>query len=452
MPVYHCAPASRPSRRRFLQLMGHVAPMALLAACTVPVTSVDNASTVTPPATGKTLIFWGDENHPLALAVEGFMAAHPEIEWVAPHPADHAAKMKKALAAGADLPDLYWSEAPFVQAWGCEEVLTDLTEHLKPVLTHYHPAKLAESYVVQQNQYVGWPGDLGLCGWYYRQDKLQALGWQAAELAALTWPAFIEMTATLRAQGFYTYCFPPNGWSPLFFLLLHQVGGTALRKDGKRIMLGGEKGIQAMRLLKQLWEAGGGLAVDWQQPAYWTALKEGRLLGDFAPAWARPAWEANLKANETAAVVGEWRVAPLPGGDGIAHRTGVWGGGQLVTPKAAANPAGALLFMQYALASIEGADLVSASGVVPAYRPFLASTRFAAQRSPLFGDWAFGQFWAAQEQELSTAYFRPAGWAGVRTAVEQEMMAILNDTYAIEDGMSRIVERALPAFQPSQCK
>lgn len=449
MPAQNRPTPGRHSRRHFLQLMGHVA---LLAACTAPVVPVDSGTIPSPATPGKTLTFWGDEHHPLASAAEGFRRAHPEIEWVALHPTDHAAKLKRALATGADLPDLYWAEAPFVQAWGCQELLLDLTEHLKPVLSAYHPAKLAESYVVQRKQYVGWPGDLGLCGWYYRLDKLQALGWQEAELNALTWPAFIEMTTALRAQGFYTYCFPPNGWSFLFFLLLHQVGGTALREDGRRILLGGEKGIQAMRLLRQLWEAGGGLAVEWQQPAYWAALQEGRLLGDFAPAGARPAWEANLSEGATATGVGQWRVAPLPGGEGIAHRTGIWGGGQLITPKAATNPAGALLFMQDTLANEEGAAAMSASGVVPAYRPFLTSERFAAQRSPLFGEWAFGLFWAAQEQELSTAYFQPAGWDAVRTAVEQELMAILNDTYAVEDGMSRIVERALPAFRQSQCE
>jgi ABC-type glycerol-3-phosphate transport system substrate-binding protein len=141
----------------------------------------------------------------------------------------------------------------------------------------------------------------------------------------------------------------------------------------------------------------------------------------------------------------------LPGGDGIQHRTGVWGGGQLVTPKGAANPEGALKFMHYALASLEGATHYGAASVVPAYRPYLASAAFTEQRSPLFGDWSFGQFWAKQEQELSPAYVRPAGWDAVNSAVQQEMMDIIRDAYSVEDGMSRIVERALPAFTQTHC-
>ena len=465
MPESHQRHDGQQSRRYFLQVLCRTASVALLTACTPLISSSASPATIPPPtdkATDKTtvdkttvdkttVVFWGAAHHPLELAAKGFVAAHPEFVWDSPHPVNQVEKLKTALATGSGVPDLYWSEAPLAQGWGCQKLLTDLTDELAPVLKDYHPAKLAETTVGKQRKQIGWPGDLGVSGWYYRQDKLAALGWQAADLSALTWPAFIELTADLRAQGLYTYAFPPNGWSPLFFLLLHQVGGSAIREDGKRIMIGGEKGIQAMRLLKKLWEAGGGLAVEWQQAAYWDALKTGQLIGDFAPAWARPTWEANLQESGEAGGWGQWRVAPLPGGEGVPYRTGVWGGGQLVIPKAASNPDGALAFTQYALASVEGAAAYSAAGIVPAYRPYLTAKAFAEQRSPLFGDWSFGQFWAAQEQELSTAYFRPAGWEAVRTAVEQEMMAILSDTYSVEDGMSRIVDRALPEFMATRC-
>lgn len=439
------------SRRHFLQMVGAVTTTTLLAACSPPVTPPEQPNLTAPAAEKQTLVFWGDEQHPIHLAAAGFTAAHPAIAWQAPHAADHAEKMKSALATGADLPDLYWADAPLAQSWGCQQLLTDLTEYLTPELANYHPAKSAESLVVKHGVYLGWPGDLGLSGWYYRQDRLLALGWQAADLATLSWPAFIAMTAALRKEGIYSYCFPAEGWTPLFFLILHQVGGSAISQDGAEITIGDEKGIYAMHLLKDLWEAGGGLEVEWWQPPYWQALKEGKLVGDFAPAWARGFWEAALQDAQDTAGLGQWRVAPLPGGDDIQFRTGVWGGGQLVTPKGAANPEGALQFMHYALASLEGVTHYGAASIVPAYHPYLTTTAFTSQRSVLFGDWSFGQFWAEQEQELSTAYVRSAGWDAVNSAVQQEMMDIVLDSYSVEDGMSRIVERALPAFKQTQC-
>lgn len=439
------------SRRHFLQRIGALSGATLVSACSAAPPPPTPPAGTTPITEKQALLFWGDEQHPLNLAAVGFMTAHPEIEWQAPHPVEHVEKMKTALAAAADLPDLYWAEAPLAQSWGCQQLLTDLTDHLTPELANYHPAKSAESLVVKHGIYIGWPGDLGLSGWYYRQDHLQTMGWQAADLTTSTWPAFIEMTTALHQEGLYSYCFPVAGWTPLFFLILHQVGGSPISQDGAEITVSDEKGIYAMHLLKDLWEAGGGLAVDWWQAPYWQAIKEGKLVGDFAPAWARGFWEAALQDAEATAGLGEWRVAPLPGGDGIQHRTGVWGGGQLVTPKGAANPEGALKFMHYALASLEGATHYGAASVVPAYRPYLASAAFTEQRSPLFGGWSFGQFWAKQEQELSPAYVRPAGWDAVNSAVQQEMMDIIRDAYSVEDGMSRIVERALPAFTQTHC-
>jgi lactose/L-arabinose transport system substrate-binding protein len=432
-------------------MMSAAAGTIVLAACSAPVTLPDQPDVTTPTTERQTLIFWGDEQHPLSLVAIGFTAAHPEIKWQALHPADHVETMKSALATGADLPDLYWAEAPLAQSWGCQQLLTELTDALTPELANYHPAKNAEAWVAKHGIHIGWPADLGLAGWYYRQDRLQALGWQARDLAALSWPAFIEMTAALRKEGLYSFCFPAGGWSPLFFLLLHQVGGSAVSQDGTTITVGDEKGIQAMHLVKELWEAGGGLEVDWWQPAYWQAIKEGKLVGDFAPAWARGFWEAALQDAEDRSVLGSWRVAPLPGGDDIQHRTGIWGGGQVVTPKGASNTEGALQFMHYALASLEGATHYGAASTVPAYRPYLTSAAFADQRSALFGDWSFGQFWAEQEQELSTAYFRPAGWDAVNSAVQQEMLDIVLDSYSVADGMSRIVERALPEFEQTHC-
>lgn len=423
-----------------------------LAACSIPELIQDSRATIPPPPEHQEVIFWGDEQHPLDLAAEGFVAAYPTIEWHSPHPADRAQKLKAAFAADTGLPDLYWAEATEAQTWGCQGLLTDLTAQLKPEIAHYHPAKVAETFVARHAIHIGWPADLGVSGWYYRADQLTAMGWPEQTLAALTWADFGELAADLLKQGFYTYCFPAKGWSTLFFLILHQVGGTAVNQDGAKITINNEAGSHAMQLVKQLWEAGGGLAVSYGSAAYWAALKEGRLIGDFAPAWADRTWEANLHEADDTSAMAKWRVAPLPGGDGIVYRTGIWGGAQVVTPKAAANPEGARLFMHYALGSMEGVARYGVQGVIPAYRPYLQSAMCQAQRLSLFGDWPVCSFWATQEKELSPTYFRSAGWDAVNVAVQQEIMSIVQDTYAVKDGMSRIVERATPAFEQSKCE
>jgi lactose/L-arabinose transport system substrate-binding protein len=444
------------SRRHFLYLISGSAGLAMVAACTAPLIvpdqpRSDSQGTIPPEAESKELIFWGYDGHPIDLAVEGFLQEHPEIAWHSPHPADYAKKITVALATGADLPDLYWATATEAQTWGCQKLLADLSEPLQPEIANYHPAKLAECFSARHDRYIGWPGDLGLSGWYYRADKFKELGWDEAKLAALTWPDFITMAAELQQQGLYVCSFPAEGQSMLFFLILQQVGGTAVSQNGKRITIGNGKGIDAMYIVRNLWESGGGLNVPYGSDAYWTAIKEGRLIGDFAPASAKATWEANLQDATDPTVLGNWRLAPLPTGDNIQHRSGIWGGAQLVMPKAAANKKNALLLMHYALATVDGADRYSAENLIPSYRPYLQSATCQAQRSPLFGDWSFCSFWANQEKELFPDYFRPAGWDAVDAAVQQEMMAIVLDAYSVEDGMSRIAEIARPEFDRTRC-
>lgn len=440
---------SNVSRRQFLQLAGGVATLAALAACAAP--GAGGGGAAAPAAEAKEVVFWGHDQHPIDLAAEGFVKKYPDIKWVSPHPADRGEKMVAAMAAGSGAPDLFWAEATDAQDWGCNELLTDLTDQLKPELDQYHPAKVAETFIAKSGKYVGWPGDISVSGWYYREDKLKEAGFGDVDFEKLNWPDFLSMCAELKKKELYTFCFPADGWNSLFFFALHQVGGTAVSQDGQTMTVGDEKGVAAMQIVKNLWDSGGGMDVGWWSPPYWAALKEGKLIGDFAAAWAKGFWEANLKDAEDKSAFGNWRIAKFPGGDNIKYRTGIWGGAQLVTPKAGKNTDNAFLFMKYALGSVEGAGLCGKWGIIPAYRPYLESKDFLDGRSVVFGDWEFNKFWASQEKELSSEYFRPAGWGAVANIVQKEMVPIMKGEMSVEDGMSRIVELATPDFERTRC-
>jgi len=446
------APASKLSRRQLLKLMGSIVatPMFLTACTLTSVSSPQASSEPTPTAEQTELIFWGHDQHPLDLAAEGFVQKNPQIHWVSPHPAEIYRKIQTAMAAGTGCPDLFWAEALEAQTWGCQDLLTDLSDRLKPALEQYHPLKINESLIAKTNKYVGWPGDLGVSGWYYRQDKLQEAGYGNIDFDNYTWQDFCEMAAALKAKGLYAFAFPAGGWNPLFMFVLHQLGGTAVSQDGQSITVGDDKGIRAMQIIKQLWDAGG-LDVDiWSIP-YWSALKEGKLLGDFAAAWARGFWETQLGQGGESSGIEQWRIAKFPTGAGIKYRTGVWVSSQLVSLRCGKNVTDAVNFMQYALGSLEGATRCGKWGIIPAYRPYLAAKDFLDLRSPLFGEWAFDEFWAGQEQELSTEYYRPAGWGAVNDVINTEMVSILKDEENVEDGMKRIVDIATPDFERSKC-
>jgi ABC-type glycerol-3-phosphate transport system substrate-binding protein len=256
------------------------------------------------------LIFWGHDQHPIDLAATGFLERNPEIKWESPHPADRVQKIKAAMAAGSGCPDLFWSEATDAQDWGCNDLLTDLTDELAPYKDDFHPLKLNETFVVKTGKNVGWPGDISVSAYYYRPDKFAEAGFSDVDWDTLTYEDFFLMSAEIAKQGMYSFVFPADGWGALFMYALHQVGGTAVSQDGQKIMVDDEKGIHAMTIVKGLWDSGGGLDVAWWSAPYWAAVQEGELIGDFAAAWAKGFWRRRFTPLEPASGNGASRPSP----------------------------------------------------------------------------------------------------------------------------------------------
>ena len=57
-----------------------------------------------------------------------------------------------------------------------------------------------------------------------------------------------------------------------------------------------------------------------------------------------------------------------------------------------------------------------------------------------------------QEKELSTEFYRPAGWGAVSAIIGREMMPIMKGEIGLEDGMAKIVELSTPDFERTKCK
>ncbi|MEM7031429.1 MAG: extracellular solute-binding protein [Chloroflexota bacterium] len=441
------------SRREMLRLSALGAGGVVLAACapqTGDGSSASSAETMDSPAAEPEgeVIFWGHDQHPLDLAGEGFEAA-TGVKWVSPHPADRGAKLQAALAANADCPDVFWMEASQINDLSCVGALLDITEHLNEEKDQYHPLKLAEATQPKDGKFYGWPGDISVSGWYYRADLMEELGYGDIDFDNWTWSDFFDMSADIAEQGKYTFVFPGKAWTALYMYALHQVGGSVTDESGLEITVNDEKGLQAMEIVKGLSDSGGGLDVDWWSPAYWAALQDGTIVGDFAAAWAKGFWEAQIETAEQGA--GKWRLGQFPGGQNIEFRTGIWGGATLVSLNCSSNKENAIAYMKYALGSEEGANLVGGWGIVPAYRPYLESEDFTAGRSPIFGDWAFNEFWASQEQELSTKFYRRAGFDPINTAIGEKMPSIMDGEVSIEQGMNEIAELAAPDVERVAC-
>ncbi len=70
-----------------------------------------------------------------------------------------------------------------------------------PEINHYHPLKVNEAFIVKSGKYVGWPGDIGVSGWYYREDKLKEVNYGDIDFDQLTWSDFLEIAKKITKKG-----------------------------------------------------------------------------------------------------------------------------------------------------------------------------------------------------------------------------------------------------------
>jgi lactose/L-arabinose transport system substrate-binding protein len=416
------------------------------AAPTVAATAA--AKPTTAAAATRTLSFWGHDDHPMDAAVAGFQQKFPDVKMDWQHLGDWLTKFKVTLASGQGVPDLVWLEATDVQNFGAQGVLMDLTSSLTPIKDQFSPGKIAEVLIVKKQQYVAMPGDIGLVGLWYRPDLLAAAG--VSEFAPdLTFDQFVTAAGQLHQKtGVAGFLLSSAGFSFPYEILLSQVGGSITSPDGTNVTIDDAKGVQAMTLLKQLWDTKSNLDTTWLQPDYWAAVKAGKIAADFMPAWMRGFLESNAKTPEEGS--GKWKVMPLPSIPGGVSRTAQIGGASLASTKFSKVQDVAWAFMQYSLGSPEGCTATGGWGIIPSYLPYLQSDGFTNKKSAAFGEFQFNKVWGSLAPTLSTAYARTAVFSEADTAITQNMIPMLDGDTPLADGMKALGDIVREANQRNQ--
>jgi ABC-type glycerol-3-phosphate transport system substrate-binding protein len=444
----------RVTRRSALARLGAGAAVIAAAAGASAATQLTTAAAAgasqqaTPAAGGRTLTFWGHEDHPMDAAVAGFQATHPDVKMDWQHLGDWLTKFKATLASGQGVPDLVWLEATDVQNFGSQGVLLDVTDKLTPIKDQFSPGKVAEVYIVKNQQYVAMPGDTGLVGLWYRPDLLAAAGLPEYS-PDVTFDQFVSAASQLHQQtGVASFLLSSAGFSFPFEILLSQVGGSITTPDGTTVTIDDAKGVQAMTLLKQLWDTKANLDTTWLQPDYWAAVKSGQIAADFMPAWMRGFVETNVTTPDEGA--GKWKVMALPAISGGVSRTAQIGGASLASTKFSTVPDLAWEFMLYSLGTPEGCMATGGWGILPSYLPYLQSDTFVNKTSPVFGDFQFNKVWSSLAPTLSTAYARTAVFSDADTDITQNMMPMLTGDTPIPDGMKALGDMIRDANQRYQ--
>lgn len=405
------------SRRDFLRLAGSSAAGLALGSRW---SSLAHPVTQDTSLTG-TLTFWGHGDHPLDDIREAFLLKYPNVTLDWQQIEDHAAKFQTAMAAGTGAPDLYWAEAFMVQRYGSQGALLETSDIVEKQKDNFIPGKLAEAYVPSMGGYFGIPGDLSVSGIYYREDLLKEIGVEIPN-DMMYEPDFLDILTKVAAAGKNAVLYPKGGtfvagaqWS----WFDAQYGGSGPAScDNQAITLNDEAGLNAVRLIKKIYDTGATLQADFWTPEYWNAINTGQLVLDLVPAWGRGFWESNVEES----VLGKWRLAPFPRAVEGGTRTGVWGGATLISPVTTQNPELVKIFMEFAFGSMEGATAAGNWGIIPAYLPYLEGP-FQDIETKLFGEQKIGQVWLDLAKELSTTYCRTAVYGA---AVDEKLVPVMD--------------------------
>jgi ABC-type glycerol-3-phosphate transport system substrate-binding protein len=151
--------------------------------------------------------------------------------------------------------------------------------------------------------------------------------------------------------------------STLWSFMLAQLGGAITNADGTEITLDNEQGIAAALIAKKIWDAQIAIDEGMYQESLFAAIKGNKVAALPAPVWYRGyGLEPNITSPNEGGQ-GQWRVALLPRPAPGATRTANLGGASVVSTKYTKYPAEVKLFMEFALATMEGATQAGDWGI-----------------------------------------------------------------------------------------
>ncbi len=394
------------SRRDFLKMLGVTGASLAL---TKSAFSLAQTMAVDESVTG-TLTWWGHTDHPLENIREAFLKVYPNVTLDWQFMDDYGTKYQTAMAAGSGAPDLFWAEADMVQKYGGLGVLLETTDIIEPVKNDFLAGKLSEAWVESQQGYYGMPGDLSVSSLYYNAKLLEELGISLPE--GMMYDDFLKVLGDIAAAGKNALLWPPEA-APMPFALYSyfnaQYGGQGpVTCDNSAVTINDEASVKAVQLIKNIYDSGAMLEVDWLTPEYWDAINKDQLVLTIAPAWERGFWETNIAESQ----LGNWKTMPLPLAIEGGPNTGIWGGATLIAKADTPEPELAKRFMSFAFGSMEGAQAAADWGIIPPYIPFLEGP-YQETKTKLFGDQNIANEILNLGNNMSTTFCRPAAFGPI---------------------------------------
>jgi multiple sugar transport system substrate-binding protein len=247
-------------------------------------------------------------------------------------------KLKVALQANTDVPDVVQIEYQLVPSFIAQDALLDLTAYgANDVKDKFIPWTWAQ--VSQGDAVYAYPQDAGPMVMFCNDEVLSKHG----ITAPTTWDEFASSAAKLHAadpNAYLSNFTADQGW---FFGVLWQSGARPFAVNGENVTVNftSPEAVRVAKLWGDLIKSGNLSPVDTYTNDWNTALGNGSVA-----CWPSGSWGTFISASSPD-FAGKWKVYPMPqwtAGDKI---NGNYGGSSIAVTKASAHPKEAAAFAQW---------------------------------------------------------------------------------------------------------
>ncbi|MFP1603181.1 ABC transporter substrate-binding protein [Microbacterium sp. 2216-1] len=332
---------------------------------------------------GKITVWsWNAPGAGLKAAIPAFQKLHPDVEIEVQDVGNPAIwdKITTGMAAGgAGLADVlnigidYMGN--YVEKFPGQ--LVDLRDYGMGDLEKDFPAGAWKSGSGADGALYGIPYEVNATGFFYRTDLFEEAGVDFESIK--TWDDLLEAGVAIKEStgaDLYTQdkAATVADSAGLWQLLTALQGSFYFNEEGD-IVMSSKEGIHSLELIKEANDLG----IVGDVPGGWDALLA-TIRGEREVATlAAGGWLAGVIENEAPDMAGKWAVAQPPAVTPGGLTAAVNGGTYLSIPTSSKNQATAAAFVEFALGTLDGQELMyDGGGMFPGYKPLLESPNFSA--------------------------------------------------------------------------
>lgn len=325
-----------------------------------------------------------------------------------------------AVTTGTGFPDVWDTEGPVTPEYIKSGALLDITARASQYKNDFVGYKMGE--VTDSNGKIyALPWDSAPVGMFYRRDLFAKAGIDPNSI--LTWDDYIAAGKKLTnaPHEYMTFISRTADVQDTFQIFLSQYGGSPFDVDGKP-SFNSPQGIQAIMLMKKIYDAGIAANIGWWSTDMFAAIKSGAVAS-----FPQGVWMGGQIKDTAPATTGEWGVIPLPAVQPGGIRTAIRGGSNLGITAKSTKADQAWKFIEFALANKDSQlKMYKDFDIFPALKSAYTDPVFS-EPNPFYGNQITSQLFIKAQDSLPSNYHYGLKYTDSMNILSKEIIYAINN-------------------------